>query len=163
MVQGRYHNGWFYKDATLRRKLDESGCRFEELILGAQLLRIIPDLRKLMDDETRRIGFFKGILGLAIMSRKGDISGYRTIPDEIIRGIVDSGGKLPLNQDCFEELVEDIRTQSIYKYGRFGPSVFVRELKQSRCAVTSDGIYSSRMYRRHFPLAHCGPVIRETY
>jgi hypothetical protein len=133
MIKGRYHNGCYYKDATLRRELDKSGCRFEELILGGRLLRIVPDLRKLMDDETRKIGFFQGILGLAIMTKKGDISGYRTIPDEIIRGIVDSGGELPLNQDCFEEFVEDIRTQSIYKYGRFGPSVFVRELNQVCC------------------------------
>jgi len=86
-----------------------------------------------MDDETRKIGFFHGILGLAIMTKKGDISGYRTIPDEIIRGMVDSGGRLPLNQDCFEEFVEDNRPQSIYKYGRFGPSVYVRELEQVCC------------------------------
>ena len=80
-----------------------------------------------MDDETRKIGFFKGILGLAIMTKKGEKTGYRIIPDEIIRGIVDSGGKLPLNQDCFEEFVEDIPMGPAYIYERYGPRVLVRQ------------------------------------
>jgi len=92
------HDKWYYEDGTLRSELDKSGCRFEESILGGRLHKMTPDVRDLID-ETFKVGFLSGILGLAIKTKKGDVTGYRTIPDEIIRGIVDSGGKLPLDQD----------------------------------------------------------------
>jgi hypothetical protein len=125
MIEGR-NDRWYYKGAMLRSELDKSGCRFEQLILGGQLHKITPDLRELID-ETFKVGFLSGILGLAIKTNQGKKTGYRIIPDEIIRGIVDSGGELPLNQDCFEEFVEDIPTGPAHIYERYGPRVFVRE------------------------------------
>jgi hypothetical protein len=143
MIEGR-HDRWYYKDAALRSELDKSGCRFEDLILGGQLHKIVADTRELID-ETLKVGFLSGILGLAIKTTQGDMTGYRIIPDEIIRGVVDSGGELPPNQDCFEAFIADTYTEPVYIPRRLGLRVYVRELKQV-CRYC-DRDFISCMYR----------------